>query len=274
MHRPRERPRLALDHRDLGDKAPGATLGVEGAGFLTRPARGAFGLPRAQPGVRIPGARVSRPSCRGRAGPPRFNLRPPVQFSSVPFSLSVVSDSLRPQGLQHARPPCPSNSRPLSPRCYPTISSSVVPFSSRLQSFPSKLWFKKKPRGEAERAERVWLCARHPGFFPSSVQPLCGESHGVSYQFWARRYQGKIVPTMPPAGLLSPLLAAGARRAAHTWRWHVSLLKAALQGLCLALRDRSRGVRCGPRVREGHPESQTHFFRLSQKKKKKKAEPK
>ena len=29
-------------------------------------------------------------------------------FSSVQFSRSVVSDSLRPHGLQHARPPCPS----------------------------------------------------------------------------------------------------------------------------------------------------------------------
>ena len=64
-------------------------------------------------------------------------------FSSVQFSHSVVSDSLRPHGLQHARPPCPSpaprvypNSCPLSWWCHPTISSSVVPFSSRLQSFP------------------------------------------------------------------------------------------------------------------------------------------
>ena len=45
---------------------------------------------------------------------------------------------------------------------------------------------------------------RPPGFFPSSVQPRCGESDGVSCQFWAR-HQGKIVPAMPPAGLLSPL---------------------------------------------------------------------
>ena len=30
------------------------------------------------------------------------------QFSSVQFSRSVVSDSLRPHGLQHPRPPCPS----------------------------------------------------------------------------------------------------------------------------------------------------------------------
>ena len=31
-----------------------------------------------------------------------------VQFSSVQFSHSVVSDSLRPHESQHARPPCPS----------------------------------------------------------------------------------------------------------------------------------------------------------------------
>ena len=65
-------------------------------------------------------------------------------FSSVQFSCSVVSDSLRPYGLEHARPPCPSptpgvysNSCPLSQWCHPTISSSVLPFSSRLQSFPA-----------------------------------------------------------------------------------------------------------------------------------------
>ena len=31
-----------------------------------------------------------------------------VQFSSVQFRHSVVSDSLQPHELQHARPPCPS----------------------------------------------------------------------------------------------------------------------------------------------------------------------
>ena len=44
---------LALDRRDLGDKAPGATLGMEGAGVLTWPAGGALGLPGAQPGGRF-----------------------------------------------------------------------------------------------------------------------------------------------------------------------------------------------------------------------------
>ena len=60
-----------------------------------------------------------------------------IQFSSVQFSRSVVSDSLRPHESQHARPPCPSptpgvhsNSCPLSWWCHPAISSSVVPFSS------------------------------------------------------------------------------------------------------------------------------------------------
>ena len=67
-----------------------------------------------------------------------------VQFSSVQFSRSVVSDSLRPHELQHARPPCPSlsprvhsDSRPSSPWCHPAISSSVVPFSSCPQSLPA-----------------------------------------------------------------------------------------------------------------------------------------
>ena len=66
------------------------------------------------------------------------------QFSSVQFSLSVVSVSLQPHGLQHARLPCPSptpgaylNSCPSSQWCHTTISSSVVPFSSHLQSSPA-----------------------------------------------------------------------------------------------------------------------------------------
>ena len=69
-------------------------------------------------------------------------------FSSVQFSHSVVSDSLRPHELQHARPPCPSptprvhsDSSPSSPWCHPAISSSVVPFSSCPQSLPESKSF-------------------------------------------------------------------------------------------------------------------------------------
>ena len=65
-------------------------------------------------------------------------------FSSVQFSRSVMSNSLRPHESQHARPPCPSpsprvhsNSCPLSRWCHPAIPSSVIPFSSCPQSLPA-----------------------------------------------------------------------------------------------------------------------------------------
>ena len=64
--------------------------------------------------------------------------------TSIQFSRSVVSYSLRRHELQHARPPCPSptpgvhpNSCPSSQWCHPAISSSVVPFSSCPQSLPA-----------------------------------------------------------------------------------------------------------------------------------------
>ena len=67
-----------------------------------------------------------------------------LQFSSVQFSRSVVSNSLQPHESQHTRPPCPSptpgvypNSRPSSQWCHPAISSSVVPLSSCSQSLPA-----------------------------------------------------------------------------------------------------------------------------------------
>ena len=67
-----------------------------------------------------------------------------IQFSSVHFSRSVLSDSLQPHESQHARPPCPSptpgvnpNSYASSQRCHPAISSSVASFSSCPQSLPA-----------------------------------------------------------------------------------------------------------------------------------------
>ena len=73
----------------------------------------------------------------------QLSYKPKVQFSSVQFSGSVVSNSLQTHGPQHTRPHCPSpthglysNSCPLSQWCHPTISS-VVPFSSFPQSFPA-----------------------------------------------------------------------------------------------------------------------------------------
>ena len=63
-----------------------------------------------------------------------------VIFSSVQFSCSVVSDSLRPHELQHARPPCPSptpghhpDSRPSSQWCHPAISSSAYSWAQTVK---------------------------------------------------------------------------------------------------------------------------------------------
>ena len=65
-------------------------------------------------------------------------------ISSVQFSRSIVSGSLRPHGPQNSRLPCQSptprvhpNSCPSSRWCHSVISSSVVPFSSCPQSFPT-----------------------------------------------------------------------------------------------------------------------------------------
>ena len=80
------------------------------------------------------------------------SCHPTNKFSSVQFSHSVVSDSLRPHESQHARPPCPSptpgvHSDPLpsSQWCHPAISSSVVPFSSHPPIPPSIKVFSNEP---------------------------------------------------------------------------------------------------------------------------------
>ena len=69
------------------------------------------------------------------------------QPSSVQFSCSVMSDSLRPHEMQHARLLCPSPPPGVHPNpcssswwCHPTITSSVIPLSC-LQSFPASWSF-------------------------------------------------------------------------------------------------------------------------------------
>ena len=93
-------------------------------------------------------------------------------MSSVQFSCSVMSDSLRPHGLQHARSPCLSptpgaysNSCPLSRWSYPAVSSPAVPFSVHLQSFPA-----------AESFQESVLHIRWPKYwcFSFSISPSNG----------------------------------------------------------------------------------------------------
>ena len=88
-----------------------------------------------------------------------------MNFSSVQFSLSVVSDSLWPHEPQHTRPPYPSqtagvyaNPCPLSRWCHPTISSSVVPFSSCPQSFKASGSFQMSQLF-ASGGQSIWASA-------------------------------------------------------------------------------------------------------------------
>ena len=112
--------------------------------------------------------------------------------SSVQFSRSVVSDSLRPHESQHARPLSPSptprvhsDSRPSSQWCHPAISSLVVPFSSCPQSLPASESFPmsqlftwggqttgasalasflpKKSQGWSPSEWTVWICLQSKG---------------------------------------------------------------------------------------------------------------
>ena len=49
------------------------------------------------------------------------------QFSSVQFSRSVVSDSLRPNESQHARPPCPSPTPEFTQTHVHRVSDAIQP---------------------------------------------------------------------------------------------------------------------------------------------------
>ena len=100
-----------------------------------------------------------------------------LPLTSVQFSCSVMSDSLRPHGLQHARLPCPSptprvylNSCALSRWCHPTISSSVVPFSFCLRSFPASGSF---PRSQlfTSRSQSIGISAS-TSVLPMNIQDL------------------------------------------------------------------------------------------------------
>ena len=59
------------------------------------------------------------------------------QFSSVQFSRSVMSNSLRSHESQHVRPPCPSPTPGVHSNSYPLSWWCHSPFSSCRQYFPA-----------------------------------------------------------------------------------------------------------------------------------------
>ena len=124
-------------------------------------------------------------------------LKSLFQFSSVQFSRSVVSDSLRPHGLQHARPPCPSptprvypNSCPSSRWCHPAISSSVSPFSCLPScpgsgSFPVGL-FQAQYKSAAATSPvcpqlTPWLSPAHLQLSDQATLPWSHTSRSISF---------------------------------------------------------------------------------------------
>ena len=103
-------------------------------------------------------------------------------LSSVQFSRSVVSDSLRPHESQHSRLPCPSpsprvhsDSCPSSQWCHPAISSSIVPFSC-----PQSL-----PTSESFPMSQLFNFFSTESHFPvcSCVYNFFGEGNGTPLQY-------------------------------------------------------------------------------------------
>ena len=144
----------------------------------------------------------------GHGKPQSININ---VISSVQFSRSVMSDSLRPHGLQHSRLPCPSptprahsNSCPSSQWRHPTISSSVVPFLSCLQSFPAS--------GSIPMSQFFASGGQRSFSFSISIQPCDNDLHkpwGSTGVFWTVH--------LPSLSGFAPTLCPGssARKGGH-----------------------------------------------------------
>ena len=102
-----------------------------------------------------------------------YNKLTQSSISSVQFSRSVMSDSLRPHQSQHAMPPCPSpsprvcpNSCPLRQWGCPTISSSAASFSLLPSIFPSLRVFSN----ESALSQQVAKVSTSASVLPVNIQ--------------------------------------------------------------------------------------------------------
>ena len=98
------------------------------------------------------------------------------QFSSVQFSRSVVSDSLRPHEPQHARPPCSSP----TPGVYPKLTSiqSVMPSSHLILCRPLLL-LPPIPCSIRVFSNDSTLCMRWPKYWSFSFISPSNEHPGL-----------------------------------------------------------------------------------------------
>ena len=130
-----------------------------------------------------------------------------VTISSVQFSCSVVSDSLRPHESQHARPPCPSptpgvhpDSRPSSRWCHPAISSSVIPFSSCPQSLPASESFPMSQliawggQSTGVSALASFLPKNTQGWFPSEWTSWISSPRHSQVTIWPSNFNLRYIP--------------------------------------------------------------------------------
>ena len=139
------------------------------------------------------------------------------QFSSVQFSRSVVSDSLRPHGPQHARPPCPSptprvysNSCPLSQWCHHPLLLLCCP----LFLLPSIL-----PSIRVFSSESV-LHIRGPKYWSFSFSPSNEYSGLISFRMdWLDllSVQGTLKSLLQHHSSKASILWSSAFFIVHTW---------------------------------------------------------
>ena len=107
-----------------------------------------------------------------------------VQFSSVQFSHSVMSDSLRPHESQDIRHPCPSptpgvhrNSCPSSRWCHPAISSChslllLPPIPPRIRVFSNESALRVKWPKYWSFSFRISPSNEHPGLISFRMDQL------------------------------------------------------------------------------------------------------
>ena len=103
-----------------------------------------------------------------------FCTLPPAifQFSSVQFSCSVTSDSLRPHELQHARPPCPSP----TPGVHSNSIESVMPSSHLILCRPLLLLPRIPPSIRVFSNEST-LRMRWPKYWSFSFSIILSKEH-------------------------------------------------------------------------------------------------
>ena len=130
-----------------------------------------------------------------------------VQFRSIQFSHSVVSDSLRPHGLQHARILCPL----LSPRVYSNISTELMmPSNHLILCHPLLLPPSISPSIRVFSDESV-LHIRWPKYwsFSFSVSPSNEYSGLISFRMdWLDLLAVQGTLKSPPAPQFSPTLTS------------------------------------------------------------------